>query len=130
MTTSFGSVRYSLDTVDISSREVLETLRDNKPAHELFRSAMVNKNIAGVFGFGGIISIAVPIASLISGGTPQWEFVAIGTAFFAVALPIDIRHRRQSKKAIDLYNGVDVKTHRFKTKLYLSGTGARLVIRF
>jgi hypothetical protein len=130
MTKGFGWVRFATDTIDISPRQALEILEINPTAHSQFKKAMVLRNTTGVMGFGGSILMLAPLTTLIIGGKPQWGFVAVGGALVAVAIPIELTQRRHLQSAVDLYNAGDVKSFRIKPKLYLTGTGARLVLRF
>ena len=130
MTNSFGGVRFSIDTVEASPKQVLKFLEGSQPAHDNFKKAMVNRNFAGVLGFAGGLLIGLPIGSLIGGGDVNWGLAGGGLALLAISIPIDNSQRRQFQKIVDQYNGVGTQSRHIQTKLFLSAAGAKLVIRF
>jgi hypothetical protein len=127
---SFGGVRYSVDSSDLSSRQVLQIMKKNEPAYNEFKKSIAKGTFASALGFSGGLLIGLPIGSMIGGGDPQWEWVAVGGALIAIAVPIDFRQKRQAQRAVDLYNNEKVKAHRIKTNFYLSASGVGFVLRF
>jgi hypothetical protein len=130
MTKSFGGVRFSIDTVEASPRQVLKYLEGNDLAYNNFMGALAKRNLGSLFGFAGGLLIGLQVGTMVGGGKPQWGLMALGGGLVGLAIPIDLAHRRQFQKAVDLYNDGEVKARRIHTKLYLSGREASLVIRF
>ncbi len=130
MAKSFGGVRFSIDTVEASPRQVLKFLEGNDLAYNSFKGALAKRNLASLCGFTGGLLIGLQVGTLAGGGKPQWGLMALGGGLVGLAIPIDIAHRRQFQKTIDTYNAGGVKARQVNTKLYLSGRQVSLVIRF
>lgn len=131
MTRGFGGVQYSIDTIELSSKQVLNVIKINPVAYQGFKSSRVKGTLSSVLGFGGGFLVALPIASMINGGKPQWGWVALGAAMIGVAIPIDIAQKRQANMAIDLYNnGEQPKAQRVRADLIFSSGGAGVLVRF
>jgi hypothetical protein len=126
---TFGGMGFEMDTVTLSMRDVLEMMRTNPVAHNEFKRARSNYNVAGVLGFTGALLVAVPLVSAVAGGHPEWELAAIGGTFILVSIPLNWSFQRHAQNALDEYNR-QFESTRTRTNLYLTGTGARLVIRF
>ncbi len=109
---------FEMDTVSLSTHEVLEKMRVNPDAHAEFRKARSNYSAAGVLGFAGALLVSVPLVTAVVGG-----------AFIVVSVPLNWSFQRHALNALDVYNK-QFESTRIKTNLYFTGTGARLVIRF
>ena len=131
MTNGFGGVRYSVDTLDISAKQVLNIIQVNPTAYQGFKSSRAKGTLSSVLGFAGGVIVVLPLASMIIGGEPQWGWVVIGAAMIGIAIPIDLAQKRQARSAIDLYNSSEPpKAQRIKANLLFTSSGAGLVVRF
>jgi len=126
---TFGGMGFEMDTVSLSTREVLERMRVNPDAHAEFRKARSNYSAAGVLGFAGALLVSVPLVTAVAGGRPEWGLAMAGGAFIVVSVPLNWSFQRHALNALDVYNK-QFESTRIKTNLYFMGTGARLVIRF
>jgi hypothetical protein len=132
MTRGFGGIQYTIgDTVELSSKQVLNIIKVNPVAYKGFKSARAKGTLSSVLGFGGGFLVGLPIASMIYGGEQQWGWVAVGAAMIGIAIPIDIAQKRQANMAIDLYNsGAQPKVQRVKANLIFSSAGVGVGVRF
>jgi hypothetical protein len=125
---TFGGVRYEMDTLVLSPKQVLEVLKDNPVAYEEFKRAKINYNVAGVLGFAGGVLIGFPIGTAIAGGDPEWGLAAGGVGLLLASIPFNRAYKGRAFGAIELYNNKE--TSRIKPSFYFYGTQARLVVRF
>lgn len=125
---TFGGVRFEMDTLVISPKQVLELLKVEPIAYQEFKRAKLNYNVAGVLGFTGGILIAIPLGTAIVGGEPEWGLAAGGAALLLASIPFNRAFKNRAVYALDLYN----KNHasRIKPTFYFAGTHGRLLIRF
>ncbi len=125
---TFGGVRYEMDTLVLSPKQVLEVLKSNPVAFEEFKRAKVNYNIAGVLGFTGGMLIGFPIGTAIAGGDPEWGLAAGGVGLLLASIPFNRAYKGRAFGAIELYNKKELS--RIKSTFHFYGTQARLVVRF
>ena len=129
----FGSTSYDYVTRDsvftVSPKQVMNIMKNDPMALAEFKKARTSSSIAGVMGFAGVILIAIPIASGIAGGDPEWGFALGGAGLIIGSIPLNRSFRHHAQHAIDTYN----KKHTAfipRTEYYLCGLGARIVIKF
>ncbi len=125
---TFGGVRFEMDTLVISPKQVLEILKKQPIAYEEFKRAKVNYTVAGVLGFTGGILIGLPIGTAIAGGDPEWGLAAGGAALILGSIHFNRMFKGRAFNALELYN--KKYTSRLKPTLHFYGTQARLMIRF
>lgn len=125
---TFGGARFEMDTVSLSTKQVLEILRTNPGAFEEFRKAKVNDNLAGILGFSGALLVGVPVITALTGGEPEWVLAAGGGALLLASIHFNRVFKARAYHALELYN--NRLSIRIKPALYFSGTGVRLVVRF
>jgi hypothetical protein len=128
MEKNFGGVRYETDTLILSSRDVLDILREEPLPYREFKLARKNYALAGVLGFSGGLLIALPVVSAIAGSQPEWILVGVGATLIVASIPLNRAFTRHAQYAIDTYNKTFAS--RLKTSFHFTGAGARLVIRF
>lgn len=126
---TFGGVRFEMDTLTLGLNEVLEIVKENPAAYSELKRAKTNYNVAGILGFTGAILIAVPVATAIAGGSPEWGFAAGGAALLLSSIPFRNAFRGRTIGALDIYNA-KYKTSRIKPEWQFYGTGMRLMVRF
>jgi hypothetical protein len=80
-------------------------------------------------GFSGAILIAIPIGTVVAGGTPEWGLAAGGAALLLASIPFTTAFRGHTMQALDIYNAKS-RTSRIKSEFQFYGSGARLIFRF
>lgn len=125
---TFGGAKFEMDTLTLSPRQVLTILRDTPLAYEEFKLAKKNYSAAGVLGFCGGLLVAFPLGTLIGGGDPEWGLAAGGAALLVGSIPLNRAFHRHAGNALDVYN--KKFSSRIKPNFYLTGNGARIVLRF
>jgi hypothetical protein len=130
---TFGSTRfeYTKDTVTftVSPKEVLQIMSDDPLAYEEFWKAKKNYSIAGLMGFAGAALIAIPIASAIAGGDPEWAFAAGGVALIIGSTRFSKAFNRHAQSAVNTFN----KRHtafRPRADYLFSGLSLKLMLKF
>jgi len=126
---TFGGVRFEMDTVTLSLKQVLEIVKVNPKAYAELKRAKVNYSAAGVLGFAGGVLIAFPLGTALAGGNPEWGLAAGGAGLILASIPFTTAFRGHTMQALDLYNNKD-QTSRIKPEFLFYGSGARLIIRF
>lgn len=125
---TFGGVRFEMDTLVLSPKQVLEILKEEALAYEEFKQAKVNYNVAGVLGFTGGVLIGIPIGTAIAGGDPEWGLAAGGAALILGSIHFNRVFKGRAFNALELYN--KKYSSRLKPTFHFYGTQARLMIRF
>ena len=130
---TFGGLDFEFrkDTITypVSPKQVLHILGDDPLAYAEFKKARTNSTVAGLMGFIGGGMIAVPIGTAIVGGQSEWGLAVGGAALIIASIPFNKSYKRHAKGAVDTYN----KKHtafRLRAEYFLSGIGARVIIRF
>lgn len=117
-----------MDTLTLSTKQVLNILSVDPVAYDEFKRARKNYNVAGVLGFTGAFLIVFPIGTAIAGGEPEWWLAAGGTGLILTSIHFNRAFKHHAVNALDLYN--KRFAHRIKPNLYFSGTQLKLVLRF
>jgi hypothetical protein len=120
---SIGGMRFEMDTLIITHRQVSQLLSINVDAAKEFAQARRLNTISGIMGFSGAILLGIPVFSAVLGGDPEWGLAAGGAALIIGSIPLSIGYRKKATHAIDTYNaGLG------QTRLYFTGTG--LTVKF
>jgi hypothetical protein len=129
---SFGGVVYVMDdTVAISSRQVSMLLKNKPEAFAEFKMAKRKLAICSTLGFAGGLLLALPIATAVAGGEPEWIFAGAGGALVLVSLPFAISFRGHAYNAIEIYNSKNLTSHHtIRSSFHLAATGGTILIRF
>lgn len=125
---TFGGVRFEMDTLTLSTKQVLNILSIDPVAYDEFKLAKRNDNISGILGFTGAFLIAFPIGTAIAGGEPEWWLAAGGGALILASIPFNRSFKNHAVNALDLYN--KRFAHHVKPNLYFTGTGLKMIVRF
>jgi hypothetical protein len=131
---TFGSARFEYTRGDsvyvVSPKQVMQIMKEDPLALAEFQKAKSNYSASGVLGFIGGVMIGFPVGTAIAGGQPEWGLAAGGAVLVLIAaIPLDRAFKRHATTALDIYN----KKHtafRPRTNYYLSGLGAKIVIKF
>jgi hypothetical protein len=118
---TFGGMRFEMDSLTITHRQVSQLLSINPAASAEFSQARKLNVVAGAMGFTGAFLLVIPVFSAILGGNPEWGLAAGGAALVIGSIPLGNGYRRKATHAIDTYNsGLG------QTRLYFKGTGLTL----
>jgi len=116
---AFGGMRFEMDTLTLTHRQVSELLYVNPAASTEFRSARTLNTVSAVLGFSGAVLIAIPVVNAILGGDSQWGMAVAGGALIVGSIPLSVSYKRKAEHAIETYNsGLKVRG-----RLYLKGAG-------
>ncbi len=130
----FGSTRFEYKkdttTITVSPKQVSQILQDDPLAASEFKKARTNYALSGVLGFSGGVLIAIPVASAIGGGDPDWALAAGGAALILASIPFHKSFLHHAESAIDRYNNKHTSSFRPKAHYYFAGTGAGVIIKF
>jgi len=128
---TFGGVVYEMDTLTLSSKQVMMVLKPNAEAVAEFKVARRKSLIGSILGFSGGILLALPLVTAIAGGEPEWYYAGIGGGLFLASIPFQASSRGHALNAFDIYNnGLEKRTSRLQPALYLSPTEVKFVFRF
>jgi hypothetical protein len=127
---TFGNVRFEMDTLTLSFRQVSELLSINPKALQDFKTARTNYNVAGLLGFSGSLLVAIPVITAIAGGQPEWGFAAGGAALILSSIPFSRAFKIRATDALDNYNSQFPKARLQKPEVYFSGRGLGVRVRF
>lgn len=132
---SFGGAHfeYEKDTAayQVTPKQVSQILFVHPEAHAEFKKARRSSTWSGILGFVGVGLVAIPAATAVAGGDPEWGYAAGGAALIGASIPLHIRYRRKAQLALDLFNQKQSRSSLPpNAEFYVSGTGFRLVIRF
>lgn len=116
---TFGGIRFEMDTLTLTHRQVSELLSIDPEASREFTLARRSNTVSGVLGFTGAVLLAIPVASAILGGDPEWAFAAGGAILIAGSIPFNTSYKRRAIHAVDTYNAGLALGGRF----YLRGAG-------
>jgi len=100
----FGGYKYTRDSVDLSIKDLSNTLKSNPESFQLIKKARSNRTISFIIsGIGGGLT-GYALGSSIGEGYVDWTVAGAGLGLFAVSLPIALKSDEQLKQAVDLYN--------------------------
>lgn len=130
---SFGGAHfeYEKDTAvyQVTPRQVSQILFDTPAAYKEFKKARTHNTLAGIMGFLGAGLVIIPTASAVIGGDPEWTLAAGGAALIVGSIPLSISYRRKAQHAFDMFNEKHTAL-RIRTRFYVTGNSAGLVIKF
>jgi len=130
---TFGGAHfeYEKDTAvyQVTPKQVSQILFDHPQAYKEFKSARRRSTWSGILGFTGAGLIILPVATAAVGGTPEWGLAGAGAALVGVSIPLGRSYRKKAQHAFELYNERHASLLQ-KSRLYVTGTGAKLVITF
>lgn len=132
---TFGGAHfeYEKDTAvyQVTPKQVSQILFIHPEAHAEFKKARRSSTWSGILGFAGVGLVALPIASAVAGGEPEWAYAAGGAALIGASIPLHITFRKKAQHAVDLFNQKQGRASlRPTSQLYVAGTGFKLVVRF
>lgn len=127
---TFGNVRFEMDTLTLTFRQVSELLSINPKAHQDFKAAKTNYNVSALLGFSGSLLVAIPVITAIAGGDPEWGFAAGGAALIISSIPFNRAFKRRANEALDNYNSQFPKARLQRPEFYFNGKALGVRVRF
>ena len=128
---NFGGVVYEMDTLTLSTRQVMMVLKQNPEAFAEFKVARTKAAIGSVMGFTSGLLVALPLVTAVAGGQPEWIYAGAGGVLFLASIPFNASFRGHALNALDIYNSKGATSSiKVNGSLIFYGTGASLVIRF
>lgn len=116
----FLSYKYLFRGMPVSANKVLEIIKDSTPAYENFASANEARVFAYIFGTSGVLFMAIPAVMSAFGNNKAWGIAYAGAGLVLVSVPLFVKHKTQTIKALELYNqNVEINTTQQKTEFYL-----------
>lgn len=116
---TFGGMRFEMDTLTLTHRQVSQLLTVDPLASQEFSHARKLNALSGVLGFSGAMLVTIPVVSAILGGDPEWALAAGGAVLLAGSIPLNWAYQRRAAGAIESYNN----RVQLKGRLYLRGAG-------
>jgi hypothetical protein len=128
---NFGGVVYEMDTLTLSTKQVMMVLKQNPEAFAEFKVAKRKSTIGSILGFTGGLLIALPLVTAVAGGQPEWIYAGGGAVLLLTSLPFNTSFRGHALNAVEIYNA-SLPTSKIKIRpsFHFYGTGASLVLRF
>ncbi len=124
--TNHGSY-YIYNGEQLSSPELVNLIMDNPAAYNEYFRAKSNEDVAMVLGIIGGSLIGWPLGTEMGGGDPEWAIAGVGAGILAIAIPFAVTAKKQTIRAIRLYNeGIKVgreKEMTLKAGIYNDGIG-------
>jgi hypothetical protein len=128
---TFGGAVYEMDTLTLSTKQVMMVLKQNPEAFAEFKVARRRATASSVLGFTGGLLVALPLVTAVAGGQPEWIYAGVGGVFLLATIPLSVSFRGHALNALDIYNSnLHTSKARVKSSFYFYGTGASLVLRF
>jgi hypothetical protein len=127
---NFGGVVYEMDTLTLSSKQVMMVLKQNPEAFAEFKVARTKATVSSVLGFASGLLVAIPLVTAVAGGQPEWVYAGGGAVLFLASIPFNTSFRGHALNAIDIYNSNPTSKIKMKSSLHFYGTGASIVLRF
>jgi|SRR5690349_18413205 len=120
---TFGGMRFEMDTLTLTHRQVGQVISINQAAFDEFKKARTSNAISGVLGFSGAVLLVIPVFTSIIGGEPEWLLAAGGAGLVIASIPFTKSYKRHAESAIGTYN-----SSLTESRLYFTGTG--IVVKF
>ena len=118
---------YMMGDQVLAFPELISVTSDNPDAYNEIWKAKSNQDVANVFGMIGGFFIGWPLGTAIGGGEPQWALAGVGLGLVAIAIPLEITAKKQTLKAIKIYNeGIKLDPEKeitLKAGIYNDGIG-------
>lgn len=127
---NFGGVVYEMDTLTLSSKQVMMVLKQNPEAFAEFKVARTKATVSSVLGFASGLLVAIPLVTAVAGGQPEWVYAGGGAVLFLASIPFNTSFRGHALNAIEIYNSNPTSKIKMKSSLHFYGTGASIILRF
>ncbi len=117
----------------LTATQLDSVLYSNDIAYELMGSAHNLNNLGKVLGYIGGFLIGWPLGTAVGGGEPVWALAGVGAGILIVSIPINLKAKKKSKLAIDIYNrGLQTSSFWSKSELKFTMTnnGIGLTMKF
>lgn len=129
----FGGYTFYQGDKRLNMSKLVKIMRPNELAYKEIKAAQTTNIIAAIIAGTGGFMVGWPLGTALGGGDPNWTMAGIGAGLIVVSIPISQKVNKQSKRAVDTFNG-GLKTSSFwdKNELRFSMTrnGVGLTLRF
>ncbi len=102
---TLNGFKFSYMNQPISSNEVSALIENNLDAYDAYESGREAKVFGYVFFTIGSSLIVYPFITSVTGNETNWAFTFAGMAFVGLSIPIFNSYHKNTKKALELYNG-------------------------
>jgi hypothetical protein len=100
----FGGYNFLANGEKLKVKQLVKMMEPYQPAYEEMKSARTNLHMAGAVSFTGGFIVGWQLGKAISGETPKWGMVALGTGIALVSIPLTKNSFKKAIKAVGLYN--------------------------
>lgn len=128
-----GATQFYQGNMQLTPKQVRNTLRSNEAAHELMRSARATKGLSDVMGSAGAFLVGWTLGDILRGTDPNWAIAGVGAGLLVVSIPLTSSYHKQAEHAVATYNrGLRMTSfrERHELNLALTGNGVGLVLQF
>jgi hypothetical protein len=101
----FGGMDLYQHGRKLRSAEVMRAMQTNPGALKYFKKARTNNAVAAIFGAAGGFLIGYELGYAVGGGKVNGAVLGAGLALIGVGIPFGIAVKKNTKKAVFLYNG-------------------------
>jgi hypothetical protein len=101
---TFGGAHFTMDSVQVTNRQVSEILSIDPQATAEFKMARHKATAASIIGFAGGVLIGIPVGTAIAGGEPEWLMAGGGALLIIASIPFQRSFINHAEKAVDGFN--------------------------
>jgi len=99
-----GGLQFYQHDKKLTMRELTNIMRPNPEAFNYLKESKTNNTVAFIAGFIGGALIGYELGSAVGGNEINWGVMGAGTGFIVIGIPFDIGGKRNTRKAVYLYN--------------------------
>lgn len=101
----FGGYKFFQGDKLLTINQLVTTLAPNTEAYKQIKGAKSTYTATMVLATAGGALIGWPIGTAIGAGEPNWILAGVGIGLVAVSIPLSSKFNKQSKTAVDIFNG-------------------------
>ena len=130
----FGGYKYTLNGKKVVMKDLVNLMKNDAKSYELIKKGQSNNTLANIIGAVGGGLVGYPLGTAAGGGNANWTLAAIGAGLIVVAIPIASSAKKNTNRAVNIYNrSLGVTSSREikpEFKLLLNGNRIGLAINF
>jgi hypothetical protein len=100
----FGGLKFYQHDKNLTMRDLTNIMRPDPEAFSYLKKAKTNNTLAFISGFIGGALIGYELGSAVGGREINWGVMGAGAGFIVIGIPFDIGGKRNTRKAVSLYN--------------------------
>lgn len=131
--TGLGTVFYQNNRL-LSMSDLTNVVKKNDEAYSLIKKAKNNNVISQVIGGIGGFTIGWQLGAALAGSQMNYKFLALGVGIILVSIPVSIKSRKQTQKAVDIYNSELPQSYKYKftpnVNLFVKDIGIGIMLKF